>query len=66
MTSMPAGHAYDLDPAKANRDKVEQNKKNVELVALSFLDIITSSVPALPPCVTMQLWVRCLLKSLSE
>ncbi|KAG1876130.1 hypothetical protein C8R48DRAFT_830907 [Suillus tomentosus] len=51
MTSMPAGHAYDLDPAKANRDKLEQNKRNVELVALSFLDIITSSVPALPPMI---------------
>ncbi|KAG2060194.1 hypothetical protein BDR06DRAFT_948277 [Suillus hirtellus] len=51
MTSMPAGHAYDLDPAKANRDKLEQNRRNVELVALSFLDIITSSVPALPPMI---------------
>ncbi|KAG1755407.1 hypothetical protein EDB19DRAFT_1661084 [Suillus lakei] len=51
MTSMPAGHAYDLDPAKANRDKLEQNQRNVELVALSFLDIISSSVPALPPMI---------------
>ncbi|KAG2156346.1 hypothetical protein DEU56DRAFT_231415 [Suillus clintonianus] len=51
MTSMPAGHAYDLDPAKAGRDKLEQNQRNVELVALSFLDIISSSVPALPPMI---------------
>ncbi|KAG0709913.1 hypothetical protein DFH29DRAFT_1012634 [Suillus ampliporus] len=30
---------------------LEQNQKNVELVALSFLDIISSSVPALPPMI---------------
>ncbi|KAG1752509.1 uncharacterized protein EDB91DRAFT_1102988 [Suillus paluster] len=51
MTSMPPGHAYDLDPTKASRDKLEQNQKNVKLVALSFLDIISSSVPALPPMI---------------
>jgi len=51
---MPPGHAYDLDPAKAGLEKLEQNQKNVELVASSFLDIISSSVPTLPPCVMTQ------------
>ncbi|KAH7931340.1 hypothetical protein BV22DRAFT_1124264 [Leucogyrophana mollusca] len=49
MASMPPGHAYELDPSKADKDKVEQNQRNVELVASSFLEIISSSVPALPP-----------------
>ncbi|KAH7916805.1 hypothetical protein BJ138DRAFT_1121610 [Hygrophoropsis aurantiaca] len=49
MSSMPPGHAYELDPSKAEKDKVEQNQRNVELVASSFLEIISSSVPALPP-----------------
>ena len=53
--------AYDLDPAGAGPDKLEQNQMNVELVALSFLDIISSSVPTLPPCVMMQRRVHCLL-----
>lgn len=61
MASMPPGHAYDLDPSKASQDKLEQNQKNVELVASSFLDIISSSVPTLPPCVMTQQWVRSLL-----
>ncbi|EGO02251.1 hypothetical protein SERLA73DRAFT_166724 [Serpula lacrymans var. lacrymans S7.3] len=49
MTSMPPGHGYELDPAKAGEQDVKQNQHNVEIVASSFLEIITSSVPALPP-----------------
>ncbi|TFY83118.1 hypothetical protein EWM64_g893 [Hericium alpestre] len=48
MTSMPPGRGYELDPTKAGQQNVEQNRKNVELVASSFLEIITSSTPALP------------------
>ncbi|KAI6152285.1 hypothetical protein BKA82DRAFT_4387651 [Pisolithus tinctorius] len=49
MTAMPPGHAYDLDPVRVSPDKLEQNKKDVEFIASSFLDIISASVPALPP-----------------
>ncbi|KAI0040644.1 hypothetical protein FA95DRAFT_1647858 [Auriscalpium vulgare] len=48
MTSIPPGHGYILDPAKVSQEEIEQNKENVELVASSFLEIISSSLPALP------------------
>jgi hypothetical protein len=48
MTSLPPGHSYDLDPTKATIIDPEQNQKDLEFVALSFLDIISASVPALP------------------
>ena len=49
MTSLPSGQSYDLDPTKANIQDVAQNQKNLELVALSFLEIIGASVPTFPP-----------------
>ncbi|KAG6336483.1 hypothetical protein ID866_2597 [Astraeus odoratus] len=49
MAAMPPGHAYDLDPVRVSPDKLEQNQKDVEFIASSFLDIISASVPALPP-----------------
>lgn len=49
MVSLPAGHGYEVDPNKAGNQDVVQNQKNVELVAHSFLEIIASSLPALPP-----------------
>jgi hypothetical protein len=48
MTSLPPGRGYELDPSKAGDQDVKQNQKNVELVAASFLEIISASVPALP------------------
>jgi hypothetical protein len=48
MASMPPGHGYDLDPAKAVNQDVAANQKNVEIVASSFLEIVSSSIPALP------------------
>ncbi|EIW76207.1 hypothetical protein CONPUDRAFT_64047 [Coniophora puteana RWD-64-598 SS2] len=51
MSTMPEGHGYELDPNKIGREKAEQNLKNVELVASSFLEIIVSSVPTLPPMI---------------
>lgn len=48
MTSMPAGHSYELDPSRAADQDLEQNRKNVEFIASSFLEIVTSSIPALP------------------
>ncbi|KAI0065862.1 hypothetical protein BV25DRAFT_1988944 [Artomyces pyxidatus] len=48
MSSIPPGHGYILDPAKVPQEEIEQNKKNVELVAASFLEIISHSLPTLP------------------
>lgn len=49
MTSMPAGHGYDLNPAKVGEQVAEQNRENIKLVTSSFLQIILSSIPAVPP-----------------
>lgn len=49
MSSMPAGHGYDLDPNKAIGQDVEQNRQNVQYVASAFLDVIKNSVKAIPP-----------------
>ena len=48
MESLPAGQSYVLDPALVPADQREQNQRNVEVVATSFLNIITASVPAIP------------------
>ncbi|THV03328.1 hypothetical protein K435DRAFT_835905 [Dendrothele bispora CBS 962.96] len=48
MESLPSGQGYELDPAKAGEQDVVQNRKNVEFVAESFLQIIVSSTSALP------------------
>jgi hypothetical protein len=57
MLSMPAGCSYELDPTKAGDQDLEQNKKNIELIASSFLSIIGASVPALPALVTVSIRV---------
>ncbi|KAJ7167823.1 hypothetical protein C8R46DRAFT_1350755 [Mycena filopes] len=51
MASVPPGHGYELDPEKPDvgEAKAVQNLENVKFVAASFLEIITSSIPALPP-----------------
>ncbi|KAJ7458402.1 hypothetical protein B0H11DRAFT_187286 [Mycena galericulata] len=51
MASVPPGHGYELDPEKPDVGEVKaaQNLENVKFVAASFLEIITSSIPALPP-----------------
>ncbi|KAJ3719315.1 hypothetical protein C8R42DRAFT_777357 [Lentinula raphanica] len=48
MESLPSGQGYELDPAKAGPQNVAHNKRNVEFVAQSFLEIIGSSTSALP------------------
>lgn len=49
MATTPPGHAYDLDPVRVSPDKLDQNRKDVEMVTSSFLDIISASVPVFPP-----------------
>lgn len=53
MTMIPAGHGFDLDPSKAVGQDVEQNQQNVQLVATAFLNVISASVPTIPPCVVL-------------
>ncbi|GAW06426.1 ras gtpase activator [Lentinula edodes] len=48
MESLPPGQGYELDPSKAGQQNVAQNRRNVEFVAQSFLEIIGSSTSALP------------------
>lgn len=48
MVDMPPGHGYELDPGKVGEDVATSNQRNVEIVATSFLKIVTSSVPAIP------------------
>ncbi|KAF7352222.1 hypothetical protein MVEN_01185600 [Mycena venus] len=51
MASLPPGQSYELDPDKPDvgEARAAQNLENVKFVAASFLEIITSSIPALPP-----------------
>jgi hypothetical protein len=49
MVAMPPGHGYDLDPSRAVGQDLKQNQKNVEFVTSTFLEIVTSSLPAFPP-----------------
>ncbi|KAL0576959.1 Ras GTPase activating protein ira2 [Marasmius crinis-equi] len=48
MESLPPGQGYELDPSKAGDQDVIQNRKNVEYVAQSFLEIIGSSTSKIP------------------
>ncbi|TFK62722.1 hypothetical protein BDN72DRAFT_964371 [Pluteus cervinus] len=48
MASLPAGQGYEVDPAKIPEADLAQNQKNVQFVASNFLQIISSSIPALP------------------
>lgn len=49
MGSLPPGCGYVLDPTKVpDEQELRQNLKNVEVVASSFLTIVSSSLPALP------------------
>ena len=48
VTTMPPGHGYELDPARVSIEELKQNKETVEFITGKFLDIISSSIPALP------------------
>jgi neurofibromin 1 len=48
MVDMPPGHGYELNPDRVGEEIASSNQRNVEIVATSFLKIVTSSVPALP------------------
>ncbi|KAI0737738.1 hypothetical protein C8Q80DRAFT_1276173 [Daedaleopsis nitida] len=48
VTSMPAGHGYELDSAKVSKEELMQNKETVEFITGKFLEIISLSIPTLP------------------
>ena len=48
IASLPAGHSFEIDPIVVGEQAAAENQKVVEFVASSFIDIITSSVPAFP------------------
>ncbi|EKM59988.1 uncharacterized protein PHACADRAFT_115378 [Phanerochaete carnosa HHB-10118-sp] len=48
MSSLPPGHAYDLDPSKAPNMDYEQNKHDLIYVASAFLEIVSASAPVIP------------------
>ncbi|KAH9927288.1 uncharacterized protein B0H18DRAFT_1161603 [Fomitopsis serialis] len=49
MTSMPPGHGYELDPAKVGEEIATANRETIQFITSSFLQIILSSIPAVPP-----------------
>ena len=53
MLAMPPGTSYEIDPAKAIGQDVAANQKNVEYVASTFLNLMSSSLPALPGYASM-------------
>lgn len=48
IDSLPPGHSFEIDPLLVGAEAAAKNQKIVERVASSFIDIITSSVPAFP------------------
>lgn len=49
MVSMPPGHGYELDPAKVGEEVAAANRETIQFITSSFLQIILSSIPAVPP-----------------
>ncbi|KAG5648701.1 hypothetical protein DXG03_000048 [Asterophora parasitica] len=49
MVENSSGYGYDLDPTKTSDQDVARNLQNVTIVATHFLDIVSSSIPAIPP-----------------
>ncbi|KAI0329579.1 hypothetical protein GY45DRAFT_1324865 [Cubamyces sp. BRFM 1775] len=48
VTTMPPGHGYELDSSRVSKEELRQNKETVEFITAKFLEIISSSIPALP------------------
>ena len=48
MEEMPPDTSFELDPAKAPGQDPLQNQHNIELVAGSFLNIVSSSTQSVP------------------
>ncbi|KAG6854444.1 hypothetical protein C0991_006523 [Blastosporella zonata] len=49
MIDDSSGCGYDLDPSRVGEEEAKRNTVHVEVVATHFLEILSSSVPALPP-----------------
>lgn len=49
MVAMPADRSYELDPKRPDGRNVEENAKNLSIIAQAFLNVICESAPILPP-----------------
>ncbi|KAG6896188.1 hypothetical protein C0992_009811 [Termitomyces sp. T32_za158] len=49
MVDDSSGCGYDLDPTRVTEEEARRNALHVELVASHFLEILSASMPALPP-----------------
>lgn len=49
MVEDSSGCGYDLDPTRVSEEEARRNALHVELVASHFLEILSASMPALPP-----------------
>ncbi|KNZ78617.1 Neurofibromin [Termitomyces sp. J132] len=49
MIEDSSGCGYDLDPTRVSEEEARRNALHVERVAAHFLEILSASVPALPP-----------------
>jgi hypothetical protein len=48
MSTMPPGTSYDIDPTKAIGQDIAANLRSLEYVASTFINSMSSSLPALP------------------
>ena len=53
MEAIPPGYSFVLEPTQVSKGEREKNQKNVETVSRSLLQIILSSLPALPSYVVL-------------
>ncbi|QRV73161.1 GTPase-activating protein [Ceratobasidium sp. AG-Ba] len=52
MIAMPADRSYELDPKRPDgRGNIEENAKNLSIIAQAFLNVICESAPILPPII---------------
>ncbi|KAG8696350.1 Ras GTPase activating protein ira2 [Ceratobasidium sp. 394] len=52
MAAMPADRSYELDPKRPDgRGNIEENAKNLSIIAQAFLNVICESAPILPPII---------------
>lgn len=58
MGEFPPGHSYEMDPNKAKDQDLVENQRTVEYAASKFLSLMTSSLPQLPPYVSLAMFIH--------
>jgi hypothetical protein len=50
MTELPVGRGYELDPSKLRPGETqEENVENLQMITKAFVDVISDSIPVIPP-----------------